>query len=137
MGQNQSVKDSTVNIDVWKACIEVIKNNNNKRNACNIAFIGLAVSTFYIIYKHEVAMSLVFLVSIFVCSMGWILTIYSYRKANEKLYEAIMEIEHKLGIKVFSRRHTKNKFEQFYEYSFPILLSYIAIIFFIKENWIF
>ncbi len=133
MKDNQGVTESKINIDVWKVCVDIIKNNNNKRNACNIAFIGLAISTFYIIYKNEVSISWLYLVSIFACSIGWILTIYSYRKSNEELYEAVKEIEIQLDINVFSRRHEKNKFEQFYEYLFPILLSCIAIIFLIKK----
>ena len=133
----REVKDTaphTEYIEQWKTCVDVIKNNNSKRNASNIAFIGLAISSFYIMYASEFAISWIYIIAVVVCSAGWALTIYSYKKANNELYEAIGKIEAQWNIKVFSGKHKKNRFLLSYEYIFPILVSCISILLYYFKN---
>ncbi len=128
MRDNKNTAPHTEYIEQWKTCIDVIKSNNGKRNASNIAFIGLAISSFYIMYANDFVISWIYIVAIVACSAGWILTIYSYKKANNELYEAINRIEERWNIKIFSNRNKKSRILLSYEYIFPILLSCVSVL---------
>lgn len=94
-------------IEQWKACFNSIQSNNLRRNTSNIAFIGLAISSFYIMNGKDFFISEMYVLAVILCCIGWGMTIYGYKKSNDNLYAAIAKIESEWDMQLLSPENTK------------------------------